>query len=42
MKNFFKKNIIIDQNKRKKLIEKEFKKILNKKNLKIKDNDKLN
>tara|TARA_B100001093_G_scaffold186814_1_gene179415 strand:- start:317 stop:2389 length:2073 start_codon:yes stop_codon:yes gene_type:complete len=40
--NFFqKKGIIVNQNKRKKLIEKEFDKILNKKNLKIKDNFKL-
>ena len=41
-KNFFlKKGIIIDQNKRKKIIEKEFEKILTKKNLKIIHNDKL-
>ncbi len=41
-KNFFlKKGIIIDQNKRKKIIEKEFEKILIKKNLKIIHNDKL-
>ena len=40
--NFFKKEgIIIDQNKRKKIIEKEFEKIFIKKNLKTKDNNKL-
>jgi len=38
---FQKKGIVIDQNKRKKIIEKEFEKILTKKNLKILDNDKL-
>jgi glycyl-tRNA synthetase beta chain len=39
---FFKKEgVIIDQDKRKSIIEKEFKKILNKKNLKIADNHKL-
>ena len=41
-KNFFQREgIIVNQNKRKKIIEKEFEKILTKKNLKIKDNDKL-
>ena len=40
--NFFQnEGIIINQNKRKKLIEKEFKRILTKKNLEIKANDKL-
>ena len=40
--NFFQKEgIIVNQNKRKKIIEKEFEKILTKKNLKIKNNDKL-
>ncbi len=40
--SFFKKEgVIIDQDKRKKIIEKEFEKILNKKNLKIIDNQKL-
>ena len=40
--NFFqKKEIIVDQNKRKRIIEKEFEKILTKKNLKIQTNDKL-
>ena len=40
--NFFQKEgIIINQNKRKKIIENEFNKILSKKNLKIKDNDDL-
>ncbi len=40
--NFFQKEgIIVDQNKRKKIIVKEFNKILNKKNLKINENDKL-
>jgi len=39
---FFKKEgVILDQDKRKSIIENEFKKILNKKNLKIADNDKL-
>jgi len=38
---FQKKGVVIDQNKRKKIIEKEFEKILTKKNLKILDNDKL-
>ena len=40
-KFFQKEGIIINQDKRKIIIEKEFKKILTKKNLKIKDNDKL-
>ena len=41
-KAFFKKEgVIIDQNKRKSIIENEFKKILNKKKLKIADNQKL-
>jgi len=40
-KFFQKEGIIINQDKRKTIIEKEFKKILTKKNLKIKDNDKL-
>ena len=40
--NFFQKEgIIVNQNKRKKIIEKEFEQILTKKNLKIKDNDQL-
>ncbi len=40
--NFFKKQgTLIDQNKRKELIEKEFLKILDKRNLKIKDNPRL-
>ena len=40
--SFFKKEgVIIDQDKRKKIIEKEFEKILNKKNLKIIDNQRL-
>ncbi len=40
--NFFKKEgIIVNQNKRKKIIQNEFNKILNKKNLKIKNDDKL-
>jgi glycyl-tRNA synthetase beta chain len=40
--NFFKKEgIIVNHNKRKEVIRKEFEKILNKKNLKIKDNEKL-
>ena len=40
--NYFKKEgILVDQNKRKELIEYEFSKILNKKKLKIKDNSKL-
>tara|TARA_B110000444_G_scaffold140076_1_gene131517 strand:+ start:1307 stop:3379 length:2073 start_codon:yes stop_codon:yes gene_type:complete len=40
--NFFQKEgIVLDQNKRKIIIEKEFEKILTKKNLKIKDNNKL-
>ncbi len=40
--NFFQKEgIVVNQNKRKKIIEKEFSKILIRKNLKIKDNDKL-
>jgi len=38
---FNKKGIIINQDKRKKIIEKEFEKILTKKNLKLKNNDKL-
>ena len=38
---FQKEGIIINQNKRKKIIEKEFEKILTKKNLKINDNNKL-
>ena len=38
---FHKRGLIIDQDKRKKLIEKEFKKIQNKKNLKIRNNSKL-
>jgi glycyl-tRNA synthetase beta chain len=40
-KFFQKEGIIINQDKRKTIIEKEFKKILTKKNLKIQDNDKL-
>jgi glycyl-tRNA synthetase beta chain len=40
-KFFQKEGIIINQNKRKKLIENQFNKILSKKNLKIKDNDDL-
>ena len=40
-KFFQKEGVIINQDKRKIIIEKEFKKILTKKNLKIKDNDKL-
>ena len=40
--NFFRKEgIIVDQNKRKKIIQEKFEKILNKKNLNIIDNDKL-
>jgi glycyl-tRNA synthetase beta chain len=38
---FQKKGIIINQDKREKVIKKEFEKILNKKNLQIEDNDKL-
>ncbi|MDB9746984.1 glycine--tRNA ligase subunit beta, partial [Candidatus Pelagibacter sp.] len=40
-KFFQKEGIIVDQNKRKKIIEKEFEKILSKKNLTVKDNNKL-
>jgi glycyl-tRNA synthetase beta chain len=40
-KFFYNQGIIVDQNKRKKIIEKEFEKIFNKKNLKTKSNDKL-
>jgi glycyl-tRNA synthetase beta chain len=38
---FQKENIIINQDKRRKIIEKEFEKVLNKKNLKIEENHKL-
>ena len=41
MKNFQKQGTLVDQNKRRELIEKEFLKILNKKNLTIKDNPRL-
>ena len=40
-KFFQKEGVIINQNKRKEIIQKGFEKILNKKNLKIQDNDKL-